>query len=74
VAACLAACSWVQTLWPWRPEVAVTGPSDSGKSTLFQFIKRFFGRLSEFFDKPTEAAIRQLVTHMPDDPVESDAW
>jgi hypothetical protein len=57
----LVACTFVQTVWPWRPEVAVTGPSDCGKSTLLGVLKALFGRLSFYSSKPTEAGIRQRV-------------
>lgn len=59
--ASLICCSWVQTLWPWRPLVAVTGASDSGKSFLFTAIRDIFGLLAAYIQKPSEAGIRQLV-------------
>lgn len=27
--------TWVQTIWKWRPQVAISGQSDSGKTTMF---------------------------------------
>jgi hypothetical protein len=59
--ALLAACSFVQTLWPWRPEVALAGQSDSGKTTALALLKTLFGRLAFASEKPTEAGIRQHV-------------
>ena len=53
--------SWVQTLWQWRPLVSVIGPSDSGKSTLFEFIGALFGNLALLNSKSSEAGIRQAV-------------
>ncbi len=64
VMAALAACSWVQTLWPWRPEVAIAGGSDSGKTTLVQnALAKLFGELAWFSNKPTEAGVRQHIGH-----------
>jgi hypothetical protein len=59
LAACLVVCSWVQTVWPWRPQVVVTGGSASGKTILFQTLKSIFNRLGNFHEKPTEAYLRQ---------------
>ncbi len=59
--ALLVAATFVQTLWPWRPEVAVTGPSDCGKSTLMNTLKGLFGGLEFYIQKPTEAGIRQML-------------
>jgi hypothetical protein len=61
LAACLAVCSWVQTVWPWRPQVIVTGGSDSGKTMMFGVLKGFFGTLANFHEKPTEAYVRQSI-------------
>jgi hypothetical protein len=53
--------TWVQTLWSWRPLVAITGPSNSGKSTLFEVMADLFGKLALVSSKSTEAGIRQAV-------------
>lgn len=53
--------SWVQTLWYWRPLVSVTGPSDSGKSTLLETLDAIFGDLSLKSSKSSEAGIRQAL-------------
>lgn len=53
--------SWVQSLWSWRPLVAVTGPSDAGKSTLFEMMNELFGRLTLRASRSSEAGIRQAV-------------
>ena len=53
--------SWVQTLWSWRPLVSVIGPSDCGKSTLFETLESLFGDLSLLSSKSTEAGIRQAI-------------
>ncbi len=60
---CLA--TWVQTLWTWRPLVAVIGESNSGKSLFFEALggsewrKGLFGQLAFKQAKSTEAGIRQ---------------
>jgi hypothetical protein len=57
--ALMVACTYVQTLWAWRPEVSVTGSSDCGKSTLMTTVKGMFGRLELYVQKPSEAGLRQ---------------
>lgn len=67
--AALVCASWVQTLWEWRPQVAITGPSDCGKSTLMGgllqglFVSREEHGMSLYVEKPTEAAVRQHLKH-----------
>ena len=51
--------SWVQTLWAWRPLVALTGPSSAGKSTMFEALDSIFGGLGLRSSKSSEAGIRQ---------------
>ena len=59
--------SWVQTIWAWRPLVAVTGESNAGKSYLFEALGGsdnnlgLFGYLAFKQAKSTEAGIRQGV-------------
>lgn len=55
--------TWVQSVWRWRPLVSITGPSDSGKSTLFELLETIFGPLSLLSSKSTEAGIRQAVAN-----------
>ena len=59
----LVAVSWLQTVWKWRPVVAVTGPSNCGKSTLLaECLPPMFGALSLDFEcRVTEAAVRNLL-------------
>ncbi len=57
--ALLVAQTFIQTTLPWRPEVAVTGPSDCGKSTLMTTLTNMFGNLNMYVQKPTEAGLRQ---------------
>jgi hypothetical protein len=62
----LVCCSWVQTMWKWRPQVAVAGSSDSGKSMLMEdtLHKGIFGlQMSQAMSKVTEASIRQHIRH-----------
>jgi hypothetical protein len=57
----LVLCTWVQTLWHWRPLVSITGASDSGKSTLFEVLSGIFGGLAISSSQSSEAGIRQVV-------------
>src|SRR5262249_35874742 len=62
VAAALAVCTWVQTILPWRPEVAITAPSGAGKSTLLKsLLAPLYGRLAMYTDQSSEAGIRQAI-------------
>ncbi|HWA98898.1 MAG TPA: hypothetical protein VG713_10420 [Pirellulales bacterium] len=62
--ASLVPCTWLQTIWEWRPLVAITGGSDTGKSLIMEdVLPRLFGKLGFYALKPTEAAIRQHVHH-----------
>ena len=53
--------TWVQTLWEWRPQVSVIGPSSSGKSMLCKAISSIFGNLTQSTSDATAAGIRQLI-------------
>ena len=61
--------TWVQTIWSWRPLVAVIGESGSGKSTLFEALggragtTGMFGGLVLASSKSSEAGIRQGVAN-----------
>lgn len=57
--------SWLQSIWPWRPQVFVTGNSNTGKTILLQEVvaEGIFGKLGMFVEKPTEAAISQRMRH-----------
>lgn len=55
--------SWVQTIWEWRPLVSIVGPSDCGKSTLFDVLETMFGKLALKCSKPSEAGLRQAIRH-----------
>jgi hypothetical protein len=62
VTAGLVAASFIQTLWPWRPEVTLTGASDSGKTTMIHgVLAPLFGDLGLYCDHPTEAGVRQIL-------------
>jgi hypothetical protein len=59
-------CSWLQTVWEWRPEIFITGGSDTGKSNLVDdFLTRgiFGNQYAMYVQKPTEAALRQHMRH-----------
>ncbi len=53
--------SWVQSLWDWRPQIAVIGPSASGKSTLFGVLARIFGNLARKSSSSSAAGLRQVI-------------
>lgn len=57
--------TWIQTVWDWRPLVAVSGESNSGKSLLFEALggsqsrRGIFGALAFKQAKSTAAGIMQ---------------
>ncbi len=53
--------TWVQSLWEWRPQIAVIGPSNSGKTTLFNVLDKLFGSLTLKSSSSTAAGIRQAI-------------
>lgn len=53
--------SFVQTLWEWRPHVAITGDTKTGKTTLFETLDRIFGRLAVRSSRSTAAGLRQAL-------------
>lgn len=58
----LICCTWLQSVWPWRPQVAVAGPSNSGKSMfLEETLRHIFGPLNLFCAQATEAGLRHQV-------------
>lgn len=66
VVASLVLATLVQTTWSWRPLVALTGPSDCGKSWVLDELlhKGVLGpMMSSYYQKPTEAAVRQHIRH-----------
>lgn len=60
--ASLAIATWVQTLWVTRPQIFVTGKTNSGKSWLIErTLQYIFGGKHTFTSKPTEAGLRQRI-------------
>lgn len=56
--------SFLQTVWDFRPQIAVCGPTNSGKSCLMEdCLKHIFGELVLTCSKPSEAGIRQFIGH-----------
>lgn len=51
--------SWVQTLWSWRPQVAILGATGTGKTTLFETLGGIFGNLCLRSSDSTAAYLRQ---------------
>jgi hypothetical protein len=53
--------TWVQSVWSWRPLVSITGASDSGKSSFFEFLRALFGKLALLTEDSSKAGIMQTV-------------
>lgn len=53
--------TFMQTFFPWRPQVAILGESGAGKTTLFEFLGHVFGKLIIQCEKPSEAGLRQAI-------------
>lgn len=68
VAASLILATFIQATWTWRPRVAVTGASNSGKTTFCQrvLVPVLGGATGTFvtaYDNVTEAGLRQRMAH-----------
>jgi hypothetical protein len=61
VMAGLVMATWVQSLWAWRPQVALTGASNTGKTTLFSFLSGIYGKLVINSSQSSAAGIRQVI-------------
>lgn len=62
--AAMTICSWLQTVWEWRPIVAISGATNTGKSMLLEkTLPYVFGNLALSMAKPSEAGLRQNVGH-----------
>jgi hypothetical protein len=61
----LVCCSWIQTVWDYRPSVCVTGGANTGKTMLMEeCLQKLFGKqMCIFTSKPTEAGVRQAIGH-----------
>jgi hypothetical protein len=58
--------TWIQHIWNWRPQVAIIGPSKSGKSFLCDFLDRMFSPNSILASDTTAAGLRQqILNSMP---------
>jgi hypothetical protein len=54
--------TWIQTVWDWRPQVAVSAATNTGKTCLLQqAIAGLFGPMAAYMTKPTEAGLRQEI-------------
>ena len=54
--------TWVETIWSYRPNVIVTGPTNSGKSTLVEgALQGVFNGLSVNVSRPSEPGVRQKI-------------
>lgn len=54
--------TWLQSIWEWRPQVVITGQTNSGKTYLFQTLERVFGGLAlKISGQSTEPGIRQSI-------------
>lgn len=61
IATAMCVASWIQSCWTWRPQMAIVGESNSGKSYFFQALEKMFQGLVLAVSKPTEAGVRQEV-------------
>ena len=62
VSAGLILATWIQTVWKFRPLVSVSGPTNSGKTTLLDSALRgIFGYLLAPMQRSTEPGLRQEV-------------
>lgn len=62
--------SYVQTVWDWRPQIAISGKSDSGKSTMFGVLSGrndneggLFGDLTICSGDVSAAGLKQALTN-----------
>jgi len=56
--------SFLQTVWGFRPQIVISGPTNCGKSWLLsKFVKPMLGDLHLSCDKPSEAGLRQAIGH-----------
>ena len=53
--------SLMQTMWLWRPQIAIIGESNTGKSTLFGALGEIFGSLTIKSSSSSAAGIRQAI-------------
>lgn len=65
LAASLIICTFMQSIWTWRPMVFITGSSDTGKSTFMASIlsEGIFGKLAMYVQKVTASAVCQFMRH-----------
>lgn len=53
--------TWIQSLWEWRPQIALTGPSKAGKTFLANCLSNIFGPLCIKSSHSTKAGILQAI-------------
>lgn len=53
--------TWVQSLWEWRPQIALIGASKSGKTMMCMALEGLFGSLCCKSSQSTAAGIRQAI-------------
>lgn len=53
--------TFVQSIWEWRPQVAITGPSKAGKTFLANCLSGLFGSLCIKSSHSTKAGILQAI-------------
>jgi len=59
VIASLIIATHIQDAFQWRPMVGFTGPTESGKTFLFEKIELLLGKGADIIEDPTEAGLRQ---------------
>lgn len=53
--------SWIQTVWHWRPQILVSGETNSGKSSLFRMLSGIYGDMALVSSQSTAAGLRQTL-------------
>jgi len=53
--------TWIQSVWKWRPQIGISGPSSCGKSSLLDVFSDVFGTLSLKSSSSSAAGLRQVL-------------
>jgi len=61
ILACLAIGTWAQSIWDWRPWIAIQGESSTGKTALMEFIANYFDKLAFATCDASAAGIRDEI-------------
>ena len=58
---CLVLAAWGQSIWQWRPWIAIQGATSTGKSVLLDLAARYFGKLALATSDASWAGIRDSI-------------